>query len=155
MISTKLRRYLSEHHTQFREIRHPHSETSLQSAELARVPGSQLAKAVILEDAQGPLMAVIPADYHIDLDRLRERLGRDLEFADEGELATMFPDCELGAVPPLGPAYRIPTVWDTDLGNQDTLYLEAGDHQTLLQLSGRDFHELMVPAQRGHFSHHA
>ena len=155
MIAAKLKHYLSEHHTPFREILHPHTDTSVQSAEQAHVPGSQLAKAVILEDTQGPLMAVIPADYHVDLSSLQRGLQRNLEFADESELATMFPDCELGAVPPLGPAYDIPTIWDTALGAQDTVYLEAGDHETLLQLTGRAFHELMVPAWRGHFSHHA
>ena len=109
---------------------------------------------VILEDTKGPLMAVIPADFHLDLDDLKQQLHRDLEFAEEEELASLFPDCELGAIPPVGPAYDMPTIWDTRLGEEPTVYLEAGDHETLLEMSGRAFHELMAPAERGHFSHH-
>lgn len=154
MIAGKLLSYLAEHHTTYRLIPHPHTESSMQTAEMAHVPGAKLAKAVVLEDTAGPVMAVIPSDCHLELGNLRNRLRRDLDFAEEEELATLFPDCEVGAVPPIGPAYGMATIWDSRLGDQSIVYLEAGDHETLLELSGRAFHELMVPADRAHFSHH-
>jgi len=154
MIATKLQHYLQNHHTPFRTLAHEHTGSSMQTAEAAHIPGDRLAKAVILEDVDGPLMAVVPSDYHIDLRELKQTLHRNLDFADETELSTMFPDCEPGAVPPVGQAYGIPTIWDTRLGAEDTVYLEAGDHETLLEMSGRSFHELMVPAERGRFTHH-
>ena len=154
MIASRLKQYLADRHTPFRACHHAHTGSSMQTAEAAHVAGDRVAKAVILRDAGGPLMAVVPSDYHLELEELKQFLHRDLDFADETDLAVLFPDCEPGAVPPLGPAYGIPTVWDTRLGAQDTLYLEAGDHETLLELSGRAFHELMTPARRGRFAHH-
>ena len=154
MIANKVKEYLAQHQTQYRTIPHVHTEASMQTAEMAHVPGDKLAKAVVLDDAQGTLMAVIPSDFHLDLADLNSRLQRNLEFTEESELAPLFPDCEPGAVPPLGPAYGIATIWDTKLGEETTVYFEAGDHETLVQLSGKAFHELMVPAERGHFSHH-
>ena len=154
MIAAKVKKYLEQHQTQYRTLPHPHTDSSMQTAEMSHVSGDRLAKAVVLEDDKGPLMAVIPADFHLDLEDLRQRLNRELAFAEEDELAVLFPDCEAGAVPPVGPAYNIPTIWDTKLGEETTVYFEAGDHETLVEMSGKAFHELMVPAERGHFSHH-
>ncbi len=154
MIAARLQHYLQDHHTPFRTLAHEHTGSSMQTAEAAHIPGDRLAKAVILEDMNGPLMAVVPSDFHIDLNTLKQSLHRNLDFADEMELGSLFPDCEPGAVPPLGPAYGIPTIWDTRLGAEDVVYLEAGDHETLLEMSGRSFHELMAAAERGHFTHH-
>jgi Ala-tRNA(Pro) deacylase len=155
MIAARLRTYLDEHRTPYRVIAHSPTGSSMQSAEMAHIPGARLAKGVLLEDERGPLLAVLPSDAHLDLRALNARMHRHLGFADEEELATLFPDCDLGAVPPVGPAYGMATVWDTELGKQDIVYLEAGDHETLLELSGRAFHELMVAAERGRFCHHA
>ena len=58
------------------------------------------------------------------------------------------------AVPPIGFAYGVDTVWDTSLGDKESVWFEAGDHESLVHLSGRQFHELMAPAERGQFSHH-
>jgi Ala-tRNA(Pro) deacylase len=154
MIATRLQHYLQDQRASYRILDHEHTGSSMQTAEAARIPGDRLAKAVILEDADGPVMAVLPSDYHIDLGELKQRLQRNLDFADESELPAWFPDCEPGAVPPMGAAYGIPTIWDTRLGAEDTIYLEAGDHQTLLEMSGRAFHELMAKAERGHFTRH-
>lgn len=154
MIASKLKSYLEQHQIGFQTITHEFTGSSMHTAETASVPGDQLAKAVIVGDEQGFLMVVIPADYYLDLAELNKKLHRALEFIDEQEFANLFPDCDPGAVPPIGPAYGLPTIWDTKLGEESTVYVEAGDHETLLQLSGRSFHELMAPAERGHFSRH-
>lgn len=154
MIAAKLKEFLDQHQTTYRSIPHAHTGSSLETAEISHVPGDKLAKAIIMADERGPLMAVIPADYHLDLDSLRRDLQRHLEFADEAELPSLFPDCEPGAIPPIGPAYNVPTIWDTRLGEEKTVYMEAGDHETLLEMTGQAFHELMASAERGHFSHH-
>ena len=62
----------------------------------------------------------------------------------------------LRIIVPVGVAYGIKTLWDPEssLGKLDEVYFEAGDHQTLVRVSGMQFHELMAPAERGKFSHH-
>ena len=85
-----------------------------------------LAKAVALKDLLGQLLAVMPASHDLDLDRLRELLHRPgLELMSEEELVDVFFDCEPGAVPPLGPDYRVPTVVDRALMQRDEVYFEA------------------------------
>ena len=101
-------------------------------------------------------MVVVPSDYHVELGTLQHVLGVPVELASEAELGQAFPDCEEGAVPPIGDAYGITTLWDPEasLGAQEHVYFESGDHEHLVSVSGRQFHELMAHAERAHMSHH-
>lgn len=155
-IASRLQKYLKDKGTHYKLVRHPHSESSMETAETAHVPGDALAKGVVLRDGSGLLLVVVPSDYHIELDTLNEHLERQLSLVNEGELRDIFPDCEPGAVPPIGAPYSIDTVWDPEasLGFQEQVFFEAGDHATLVRVSGEQFHELMAHADRMHISHH-
>ena len=155
-IASKLEDYLRQREIDYEVVTHPHSEFSMETAEKAHVPGDALAKGVLVRDDDGYLLVVLPADFHIELESLRRLLGQEVSMVDEPDLAEVFSDCELGAVPPVGMAYGIKTLWDPEssLGKLDEVYFEAGDHQTLVRVSGMQFHELMAPAERGKFSHH-
>ena len=155
-IAAKLEDYLERREIDYQLEEHPHSEYSMQTAEMAHVPGDALAKGVLVRDDDGYLMVVLPADFHIELESLRRLLGQEVSMVDEPTLAGVFDDCEPGAVPPVGMAYGIKTIWDPEssLGKLDEIFFEAGDHQTLVCMSGVQFHELMAPAERGRFSHH-
>jgi Ala-tRNA(Pro) deacylase len=129
-------------------LRHRASSTSQETAHRAGVSEDQLAKAVALRDFVGPLLAVIPASRQLDLERLRTELHRpDLRLMTEKELEDVFYDCERGAVPPLGPEYRIPTVLDPRLTRQDDIYFESGDHVGLVHVSATSFMKLMRGAE--------
>lgn len=151
-----LHKHLKNVECQYKLVSHPHAGSSMETAEIAHVPGDALAKGVVLRDEGGLLLVVVPSDYHVELDALNGLLGRSLALVPEREFGGIFPDCEPGAVPPIGSAYSIETLWDPEasLGLQEKVYFEAGDHLTLVRVSGKQFHELMADADRAHFSTH-
>jgi Ala-tRNA(Pro) deacylase len=154
-IATSVREYLDRKHVKYDVLVHSPTHNAAHSAEQAHVPGDRLAKAVILEDDNGYLMAVLPATHKLDLDALGQELHRDgLTLAGEHELTTLFKDCERGAVPPLGPPYDIETVLDRSLADAAEVYFEAGDHHTLIRLKGVDFRRLMEDVPQRSISHH-
>ena len=155
-IAAKLEDYLERREIEYKLESHPHSEYSMQTAEMAHVSGDAIAKGVLVSDDDGYLLVVLPADFHIELESLRRLLGQEVTMVDEPALVEVFNDCEPGAVPPIGMAYGIKTIWDPEssLGQLDEIFFEAGDHRTLVCMSGVQFHELMAPAERGKFSHH-
>lgn len=153
-ISTTLQRYLDGQGVQFDLMPHKHTFNSSSTAEAAHIPGDSLAKAVLLEDPQGYLMAVIPSTHRLNLAMLRSTLHRPLELATEGELTDLFPDCELGAIPPLGSAFGLDTVVDQSLLNRPEIWFEAGDHEDVVHISGSQFRNLLENAARAHFSIH-
>ncbi len=155
-IATKLENYLRQREVEYKLVTHPRSEYSMETAEKAHGHGDALAKGVLVKDEDGYVLVVLPSDYHVELESLHKLLGQEVEMVDEANLAEVFNDCELGAIPPVGMAYGVKTIWDptSSLGKQDEVFFEAGDHQSLVRVTGVQFHELMAPAERGKFSHH-
>ena len=78
-------------------------------------------------------------------------LDRRLGLAAETEIQMVFDDCNLGAAPPVGAAYDVPTIVDNSLSGLDKVWFEAGDHQTLVEMQGRHFDQLMQGAKHGSF----
>lgn len=153
-IAITLREYLDSTDVQYDVLPHPHTGSSSETAQACNIPGDQIAKAVILEDENGYLMAVVPATHRIDLGVLHQRLERHIGLATEPDLEDLFMDCEPGAVPPLGQAYGMQVMIDDSLNGLADIYFEAGDHSELIHLKGNDFEVLMKNADHGAFSHH-
>jgi Ala-tRNA(Pro) deacylase len=146
-MASNVRNYLDRTGIHYSVDRHPHTHTSMHTAESAHVPGDQMAKGVLLKDSEGFLLAVVPATRRVRLGILHEQFGRNLETASEAELEYVFSDCEKGAVPALGPAYDLETVVDPWLCEQLDVYFEGGDHEELVHLAGEDFAELLEDAE--------
>lgn len=153
-IAPTLEEYLRVRGVEYDLVPHGHTVSSSETAHAARLRGTYLAKGVVLTDGQGFLVAVIPATHHIQLAWLDRQLGRMLGLATESDLGRLFPDCEVGAVPPVGLAYGVETVVDEALFGLPEVYLEAGDHQTLVRMSGRQFRALLHAHRLAPFSLH-
>jgi Ala-tRNA(Pro) deacylase len=153
-IAITLAEYLENEGVSFDLVAHPHSNSSLASAESAHIPGDQLAKSVVLEDEEGILLAVIPATHKLDLNSLERCIGRKLGLVPEQRLRQLFYDCEFGAIPPIGRAYGYETILDDSLMEHDDVYFEAGDHVDLVHLTGDAFHSLMEETDHAQFSYH-
>jgi len=151
-IAYTVEQYLNLHHVPYQVVSHPRAVTSLKTAEAANIRPDLLAKAVLLEDEQGYVVAVLPATHHIKLNMLRRQMGRNIRMASEDEIAELFTDCEIGAIPALGPAYGIETVWDESLVGQSGIYFEAGDHEELIRVSADGFVDMLGTARHGHFT---
>ncbi|MCH7643852.1 MAG: YbaK/EbsC family protein [Myxococcales bacterium] len=141
--------YLEANGVSYETLQHPYSRSSAETADVAFIWEDQLVKTVLLEDERGYLLAIVPASYRVDLKKLERQLNRKLELASEAELADVFPDCEIGALPPLGHAYGIPTVYDDRLRRLSCVYFEGGDHCDLIYMGGREFIDLLRDSPHG------
>ncbi len=153
-IAMTLEQYLSDQGVEYDTVRHSHTFSSMDTAHAAHVPGDQLAKAVVLQDKEGYLLAVLPATHKLELGMLQNQLQRDMALAPERDVGELFKDCEFGAVPPIGSAYGVDTVCDDTLMEAEQVFMEAGDHERLVRMSGANFRKLMARAAHGHFSYH-
>lgn len=152
-VALSLLQYLETADVDYDIIHHPHTDSSIETAITSHVPGKRLAKGVVVEDPDGNyLLAVIPADRHLDLGSLHHRLGKQIGLATESELPELFPDCEPGVVPPIGPAYQLDMIVDEALEKQPEIFLEGGFHDDLIHMSGLDFSRLVVDMPDGNIS---
>jgi Ala-tRNA(Pro) deacylase len=150
-IPSTIERFLDEHHVKYEVVRHPRAYTSLGTALAAHIEPDRVLKAVLLEDNNGYLVAVVPATCHVKLGVIRRETGRAVHLATEGEVRERFPDCDPGAVPALGPAYGVETLWDDSLMERSDIYFEAGDHERLVHLSAEDLVGLLGASHHGRF----
>ncbi|WP_235862016.1 aminoacyl-tRNA deacylase [Photobacterium kishitanii] len=152
-ISTRLNEYLQQNHIDYQKVYHYHTEDSLGNAATSGIPPKMVAKAVLLLDHEGrKVMAVLAADKKINLAVLNHEFNAEYHLLDEKEVYRLFSDCEKGAIPPIGSAYNIAVIYDQQLNDLDNIYIEAGDHQTLLRLDHYAFTEIMKNAKHIHFS---
>lgn len=152
-VAATIQSCLSEHKVKYELVPHPRTCSSHETAQVAHIYEDHIAKAVIVEDTQGYAMVVIPASDWLKLHALKEELDRDFHLADESVLSELFGDCQTGAIPPLGPCYKLETFLDEQLTSLANVYFEAGDHEHLLHISGAAFLTLLKGVRHGHFSH--
>lgn len=153
-IAPTLMSELRRHKISYDTVHHRHSSTSLHSAHAANIPANLLVKPVILEDENGFVMALVPANHYVKLHKLNELLDRNMQLATETDFRNLFTDCEIGAIPPIGEAYGIETVVDYSFDDYTDVYLEAGNHTDLIHLTGDNFRELMESAHHANISMH-
>jgi Ala-tRNA(Pro) deacylase len=120
--------------------------TAHRTAEACHVSGDRLAKAIVLRRDGGYMLAVLPASHCLRMSELRAKLGDDIDMASEHEINRLFADCARGAVPAVGACYGLDVVVDDSIQTQPEIYMEAGDHETLLHLTFGEFARLNVDA---------
>jgi Ala-tRNA(Pro) deacylase len=135
-------------------LTHDPTMSSTRTAQACHVSGDRLAKAIVLRHDGRYLLAVLPATHHVRLADLKTQIGDDVDLADEDEIKRLFPDCAPGAVPPVGECYELDVIVDDSIQAQPDVYLEAGDHMTLVHLDQAQFTRLMAEARHGRFSVH-
>ena len=151
-IAITLAQYLAERGVKYDIVEHPHAVTASESAKTSHISLNRLAKAVVLKGEDGFLLAVLPASGHIQFGQLCKQLGADVDMASEEQIETLFLDCEPGAVPALGAAYGLKVIVDDSLANEPEVYLEGGDHASLVHISGSTFQKLLADAQHARFT---
>ena len=108
--------------------------------------GKYVAKPVIVKADGKYLMCVLSACYKIDFRALKEQLGAtSIELAEEEQIAEMFPDCQIGAEPPFGNLYDLPTIMDRALLSDDYIIFQAGTHDTAIRMAMSDYRRLVAP----------
>lgn len=151
-LAPRLQNYLDTLDADYELIEHSPTTSAIQNAALCHVPPDRIAKAVLLDTLDDYLLAVLPSDRRVDLADLRSQLGAKPRLADESEVAIIFEDCALGAVPPLGFGYGVTTIVDDALDGAPDIYFEGGDHVSLVHMDQAEFARLTRPARHGRFS---
>jgi Ala-tRNA(Pro) deacylase len=149
-----LQSYLDDHAVQYRMSRHDPAYTSQDLAATEHVPGKKVIKPVVVRADGQWVMCALPASHRVDLQELREQLrAEDVMLADEQSLGRLFPECELGAEPPIGKLFGMPTLMDESLIGDDTVTFQAGTHTDAVTMPLIDYRRIS-DAEIAHFGRH-
>ena len=146
MPCAKLLEYLDDSGVSYEMIEHPEAYTAQEIASRARISGKQLAKTVMVKIDGKMAMAVLPADKRVNLTLLKQAAGAEMvAVATEAEFKDMFPDCELGAMPPFGNLYGMEVYVAGSLAEVDQIAFNAGLHTELIKMAYADFEKVVAP----------
>ncbi len=143
---TQVKEFLDENNVPYVSISHSPAYTAQGIAASAHVRGKELAKTVMVKLHGKLAMAVMPAPYKVNFDKLKDAIGEaSVELASEHEFERMFPDCELGAMPPFGNLYDMDVYVARSLTENDEIAFNAGTHSELIRMAYADFERLVQP----------
>ncbi len=142
----RLKTYLDQHGVKYQVQQHKEAYTIQRVAAEIHEAGHHVAK-VFVADVDGKLvMLVLPAHYHVDLDRVREHLGAAQAVrAREEQFGHLFPDCDLGAMPPFGGLYKVPLYVDQSLAEAKEIVFQAGSHTCAIKMAMADYLRIVAP----------
>src|SRR4029450_3442751 len=144
-LSKRLIDCLKENNANYEILRHPEAVTAQPLAQAEHVKGRHHAKVVILKSGDRFLMMVVPADHQIDLEKAEKAIGKPVSLAREEEFRSRFADCAIGAMPPFGNLYDLPTFVDKDLAGQEYIVFEAGTHTDGIKMNYDDYKKIAKP----------
>lgn len=146
MNERRLEQFLHEQHTSYETIHHARAVTAQETAASAHIRGSLLAKTVMVNIDGRLAMVVLPAARRVHFGRLRQATGAiAAELATESEFRDLFPDCEVGAMPPFGNLYGIEVYVDESLVTDADIAFNAGTHTEVMRMPYREFERLVAP----------
>jgi Ala-tRNA(Pro) deacylase len=151
VILKRLQSYLDGYKIPYQVVNHSVAYRAREAADSLHVPADTFAKVVIFKADGRFIMTVLPSIWNVDLKRLEEVLECPrVRLATEEELAVLFPDCEIGSMPPFGNLYGTPVYVDAMLAKDEEIVFDAGTHAGAIKIRYKDFAELVHP-QVGEF----
>jgi Ala-tRNA(Pro) deacylase len=142
----KLRDFLDAHQAEFTLTAHPNAFTAREVAAVEHLPAREVAKTIVVASDDRFFMLVVPANKLIDFHEVRIALGlAHARMATEHELGRLFPDCELGAMPPVGLLYMMPVYLDAALAEERLIAFNGGTHRDVIHMLTSEFRRLARP----------
>jgi Ala-tRNA(Pro) deacylase len=145
-VAARIKKYLDDNTIKYEVRAHDKTFTAQGLARIEHVSGKEVAKIVLLKTDKGAYaMAVLPAHKLVDLAHFKAASGTAATLAPESDFQTLFPDCEIGAMPPFGNLYNMPVYADEALAKDEEIEFNAGTHTEAIRMKFADFERLSRP----------
>ena len=145
-VTKRLVDMLEKEGVKFERATHPEVYTTQEVAAVQHERGRCVIKTVVVKADGDFVLAAVPAALKVDVEALGKLLGaKELAVAEEHEFAELFPDCEVGAMPPFGNLYGLPFWLDRRLTTCERLVFNAGTHTDTIKMGFADFERLASP----------
>ena len=146
MPATKLKTFLDSKSVKYVSIMHSKAYTASEVAAQTHIPGREMAKTIMVSADGAMVMVVLPAPAFISMDTLKYVFdAEDVHLATEQEFTYLFPDCEVGAMPPFGNLYDLDTYVDATLAEDEEIAFNACTHTEIIKMDYIDYHQLVNP----------
>ena len=145
-ILSSLKEFLEKHDAEYSHSVLEPAFTAQQLAAIDHVPEGRVAKTIVFLADDCFAMAVLPANERVNIDMLGSAIGaRRIRLATESELSQLFPDCEVGVMPPFGSLFGLPVYIDGALAANNRIEFLGGTHRDVIHMKFAEFVRLSNP----------
>jgi Ala-tRNA(Pro) deacylase len=142
----RLQKLLDENEVEYQILHHPEDFRARTTAADTHTPPAEFAKSVFLRVDGAYALAVLPADHFVAPSRLGRSIGADsARLATEFEMGDLCPECEIGASPPFGRLFGLPTHASPALTRDETITFNGGSHRDAVRMSWADYLRIEDP----------
>ena len=158
-IPAKLKSFLEKNKIKREIIEHRTVYTAFDKAATLKVKPNIVGKTLVLKSGKELFLALIPGNKNLDLVKIRKlfnditRLRPSLrlrttarrgkfEFVTERIMKNKFQGFKIGALPPFGQLFKLPTFIDRGILKEKIILANAGIHEASLKVSPKIFDKL-------------
>jgi Ala-tRNA(Pro) deacylase len=142
----RLSEFLQAKQADYTHSIHQNAFTAREVASAEHLPPREVAKTVVVHCDIGYAMLVVPANKLVDFQEVRLELGfKQLRMISEQELGKLFPDCELGAMPPVGSLYMLPVYLDASMAEERLIAFNGGTHRDVIHMPTSEYRRVVRP----------
>lgn len=146
MPTKRLKEFLTQNKAHYLSIAHPLAYATREISHVSHISEFSLAKTVIVDANGKTVMVVVPSSEELNFDSLKKALKvNSVTLVPEDEFSKLFPDCELGAMPPFGNLYNLDVFVEKHLTKNKEIAFNAGSHTELIKMNYADFEKLVHP----------
>jgi Ala-tRNA(Pro) deacylase len=128
-----------------RSLSHPAVRTSEEASRVRGTPLEAGAKALVCHAGDRIVLIVVPADARLDNRAFRQQTGvRNVRMVDAAEIEALV-GAPVGAVPPFGSLFGLPTYADREVVGRDEIAFNAGARDFSVVMGGPDYARLEEP----------
>ena len=144
-VLAEIRRLLDASKIPYKCWTHPECSTSEEGSLIRGTPLMSGAKALVFRSEGRFLMLILSGDKQVDMRALRMVLkAKSLSLATPDE-AFQVTHCTIGSIPPFGNLFGIPVYVDKSLWRNETIYFNAGRHDTSIGMGIDDWERVVKP----------
>ena len=139
----RLQELLDQRGVEYEVVHHREDFRARVTAADTDTPAGEFAKTVVMWVDGAYALAVLPATHFVAEGRFAHSVGAETaRLATEFEMRDLLPDCEVGAAPPVGCLYGLPTYVSPVLARREHITFNAGTHSDAVRLAWNDYQGL-------------
>ena len=156
-IPGKVLKFLEKAKVKYEPIKHRTVYTAYDKAATLKIPEKIVGKTLVVRLDRRVGLVLIPANRNLDKGKLKKTAHplygypKKINFVTEVWMKKNLKGVKVGAIPPFGNLWKLPTFIDRSLLKAPKIYINGGDYNWSIKISGASLKKLIPDLIAGNF----
>jgi Ala-tRNA(Pro) deacylase len=147
----KISNFLDKVKIKYEPVEHRTVYTAFDKAATLKVSEKIVGKTLVVRTDKEVALVLIPANKNLDIRKLGKKSGmKKISFVKEAWVKKNLKGAKVGAIPPFGNLWGLPTFIDKSLIGLPKIILNSGNYNLSIKIKGTDLKKLMVAGISSH-----